>query len=271
MQRLPNTPEGETKPIGFRLPPPTLAMIDREVAALRAGVPEAAAGGITRSTALRALLVELEQRRAADPATPANAPPLALPRVTLERIVAALEGAGADLRGLLEGGAPVAPARPLSPAVLAQRARSVLIAAELEAEIERARALPAKMAAEDAYVAQLRAREQLREEAVTHTAAGGQLSLLTRTANDGAQGPAQPSEPPHARRVFDTSTAPAEVLAALRPRLEAAMNAGHTVRALAREAGIDAASVSRWLNGTRGGMSLATARKLGEALARLGF
>jgi hypothetical protein len=34
-ERLPNTPEGETKPIGFRLPPPMLAMIDREVNALR--------------------------------------------------------------------------------------------------------------------------------------------------------------------------------------------------------------------------------------------
>ena len=66
MQRLPNTPEGETKPIGFRLPPPMLAMIDREVGALRAASPEGAS--VTRSTALRALLVELEQRRAADPA-----------------------------------------------------------------------------------------------------------------------------------------------------------------------------------------------------------
>lgn len=73
---------------------------------------------------------------------------------------------------------------PPSPRVLAQRARSVLIAAELAAEIERARALPAKLAAEDALVAKLRAREQLREGAVTHTAADGQLSLLTRTAND---------------------------------------------------------------------------------------
>lgn len=35
-----------------------------------------------------------------------------------------------------------------------------------------------------AVVAKLRAREQLREGAVTHTAADGQLSLLTRTAND---------------------------------------------------------------------------------------
>jgi Arc/MetJ-type ribon-helix-helix transcriptional regulator len=61
MQRLPNTPEGETKPIGFRLPPPMLAMIDREVGALRAASPEGAS--VTRSTALRALLVELEQRR----------------------------------------------------------------------------------------------------------------------------------------------------------------------------------------------------------------
>ena len=97
MQRLPNTPEGETKPIGFRLPPPMLAMIDREVDALRAASPEGAS--VTRSTALRALLVELEQRRAADPANASRAP---LPRASLARIVAAVEGAGAELRGLLE-------------------------------------------------------------------------------------------------------------------------------------------------------------------------
>jgi len=83
--------------------------------------------------------------------------------------------------------APVAPPRPLSPAVLAQRARSARITEELSAEIERARALPAKMAAEDAYVAQLRERQ--RAGAVAHTAAGGQLSLLTRTANDGPEAP----------------------------------------------------------------------------------
>lgn len=87
MQRLPNTPEGETKPIGFRLPPPMLAMIDREVDALRAASPEGAS--VTRSTALRALLVELEQRRAADPANASRAP---LPRASLARIVAAVEG-----------------------------------------------------------------------------------------------------------------------------------------------------------------------------------
>lgn len=269
MQRLPNTPEGETKPIGFRLPPPMLAMIDREVDALRAASPEGAS--VTRSTALRALLVELEQRRAADPT---STPVARGRRGALERIVAALDGAGAELRGLLEGGAPVAPARPLSPAVLAQRARSVLIAAELEAEIERARALPAKMAAEDAYVAQLRAREQLREEAVTHTAAGGQLSLLTRTANDGAQHPAKAPESP--RRATNTasaaenSPASAEVLAALKPRLLAANAGGRSLTTIGREAGFDPASLSRWVKGTRAGVSVATARKLGEYLARIG-
>ena len=91
MQRLPNTPEGETKPIGFRLPPPMLAMIDREVDALRAASPEGAS--VTRSTALRALLVELEQRRAADPT---STPAPRLSRASLARIVAAVEGAGAE-------------------------------------------------------------------------------------------------------------------------------------------------------------------------------
>ena len=70
MQRLPNTPKGETESIGFRLPPPLIAMINREVDTLRASSPEGVS--VNRSTALRALLVELEQRRAADPtSTPA--------------------------------------------------------------------------------------------------------------------------------------------------------------------------------------------------------
>jgi len=42
----------------------------------------------------------------------------------------------------------------------------------------------AQAAAPPPAVAKQRAREQLREGAVTHTAADGQLSLLTRTAND---------------------------------------------------------------------------------------
>lgn len=141
MQRLPNTPEGETKPIGFRLPPPMLAMIDREVGALRAASPEGAS--VTRSTALRALLVELEQRRAADPT---STPAPRLPRASLARIVAALK-----------------------------------------------------------------------------------------------------------------------------PRLVAAVAAGHSARGIGAAAGVDAASITRWLSGARPGVSIASAHKLAAHLASIGF
>lgn len=219
MQRLPNTPEGETKPIGFRLPPPMLAMIDREVDALRAASPEGAS--VTRSTALRALLVELEQRRAADPANASRAP---LPRASLARIVAAVEGAGAELRGLLEE--------------------------DGEEEVGGGEERDA--------VQQVRRAEG--RPAVLHTAAAGQLSLLTPTANDAAPAsrPSRPSES-------------AEELAALKPRLVAAVAAGHSARGIGAAAGVDAASITRWLSGARPGVSIASAHKLAAHLASIGF
>lgn len=216
MQRLPNTPEGETKPIGFRLPPPMLAMIDREVGALRAASPEGAS--VTRSTALRALLVELEQRRAADPT---STPAPRLPRASLARIVAAVEGAGAELRGLLEE--------------------------DGEEEVGGGEERDA--------VQQVRRAEG--RPAVLHTAAAGQLSLLTPTANDAAPA-SRPSES-------------AEELAALKPRLVAAVAAGHSARGIGGAAGVDAASITRWLSGARPGVSLASAHKLAAHLASIGF
>lgn len=222
MQRLPNTPEGETKPIGFRLPPPMLAMIDREVDTLRAASPEGAS--VTRSTALRALLVELEQRRAADPT---STPAPRLSRASLARIVAAVEGAGAELRGLLEEDGEE----------------------EVGGEGER-----------DA-VQQVRRAEG--RPAVLHTAAAGQLSLLTPTANDAAPAsrPSRPSRPSES----------AEELAALKPRLVAANDAGRSLTTIGREAGVDPACLSRWLKGTRAGVSLASAHKLAAHLASIGF
>ena len=259
MQRLPNTPEGETKPIGFRLPPPMLAMIDREVDALRAASPEGAS--VTRSTALRALLVELEQRRAADP-TSTPAPPL--PRASLARIVAAVEGAGAELRGLLEegdGGGEVQRGdeerRPVEQ--VAQRG-----AGAVEAEGPRAGG---------------QVRRVL--QPVAHTAAGGQLSLLTRTANDGAQHPAQAPESQRPHRATNTASAAegggaipaalAVALDSLKPRLVAAIAAGHSAKAIGRVAGVDPASLTRWVSGARSGVSERTARALGAYLPSIGF
>lgn len=238
MQRLPNTPKGETESIGFRLPPPMLAMIDREVDTLRAASPEGAS--VTRSTALRALLVELEQRRAADPS---RAPTgdgregerIAAAAAEVRRILAEMDTAGAELRALLEG----------APGGEVQRGEEEEPrgAGAVEAEGPRAgggvdrRVLP-----------------------VAHTAAGGQLSLLTRTANDAAPAsrPSRPSES-------------AEELAALKPRLVAAVAAGHSARGIGAAAGVDAASITRWLSGARPGVSLASAHKLAAHLASIGF
>ena len=238
MQRLPNTPKGETESIGFRLPPPLLAMIDREVDALRAASPEGVS--VNRSTALRALLVELEQRRAADPS---RAPTgdgregerIAAAAAEVRRILAEMDTAGAELRALLEG----------APGGEVQRGEEEEPrgAGAVEAEGPRAgggvdrRVLP-----------------------VAHTAAGGQLSLLTRTANDAAPAsrPSRPSES-------------AEELAALKPRLVAAVAAGHSARGIGAAAGVDAASITRWLKGTRAGVSVASAHKLAAYLASIGF
>ena len=112
--------------------------------------------------------------------------------------------------------------------------------------------------------------------AVLHTAAAGQLSLLTPTANDGAQHPPKAPESSRshrARRPASESGAPAsaEVLAALKPRLVAANDAGRSLTTIGREAGVDPACLSRWLKGTRAGVSVASAHKLGEYLASIGF
>ena len=252
MQRLPNTPKGETESIGFRLPPPLLAMIDREVDALRAASPEGVS--VNRSTALRALLVELEQRRAADPS---RAPTgdgregerIAAAAAEVRRILAEMDTAGAELRALLEG----------APGGEVQRGE--------EEEPRGAGAVEGEGPRAGGERAQ-------RGRPVAHTAAGGQLSLLTRTAND-AQHPAQAPESQRPHRATNTasaaenSPASAEVLAALKPRLVAAI-AASSAKAIARGAGVDAASLTRWLSGARPGVSVGTARKLGEYLASSG-
>ena len=262
MQRLPNTPKGETESIGFRLPPPLLAMIDREVDALRAASPEGVS--VNRSTALRALLVELEQRRAADPS---RAPTgdgregerIAAAAAEVRRILAEMDTAGAELRALLEG----------APGGEVQRGE--------EEEPRGAGAVEGEGPRAGGERAQ-------RGRPVAHTAAGGQLSLLTRTANDGAEAlpgtvgvPSKAIENHRPHRATNTasaaenSPASAEVLAALKPRLLAANAAGRSLTTIGREAGVDPACLSRWVKGTRAGVSVATTRKLAEYLARIVF
>jgi hypothetical protein len=229
--------------------------------ALRAAAPEGVS--VNRSTALRALLVELEQRRAADPS---RAPTgdgregerIAAAAAEVRRILAEMDTAGAELRALLEG----------APGGEVQRG-----------EEEEPRGAGA-VEAEGPRAGGERAQRVL---PVAHTAAGGQLSLLTRTANDGAEAlpgtvgvPSKAIENHRPHRATNTasaaenSPASAEVLAALKPRLLAAI-AASSAKAIARAAGVDAASLTRWVKGTRAGVSVATARKLGEYLASIGF
>ena len=93
------------------------------------------------------------------------------------------------------------------------------------------------------------------------------MSLLTRTANDGAQH--RPHRATNTASAAENSPASAEVLAALKPRLEAAI-ASSSAKAIARGAGVDAASLTRWLSGARPGVSVGTARKLSAYLASSG-
>jgi hypothetical protein len=100
---------------------------------------------------------------------------------------------------------------------------------------------------------------------------------LTPTANDGAQHPPKAPESPRPHRATNTASAAdnapasAEVLAALKPRLVAAHAAGHSAKAIGRAASVDPACITRWLKGTRAGVSVASAHKLGEYLASIGF
>lgn len=160
--------------------------------------------------------------------------------------------------------APVAPTRPLTPAVLAQRARSARITEELSAEIERARALPATLAAEAAHVA-------------LHTAAGGQVSVATTVANDlgepltlrmaGLDGAVVLPPVKRGRWATDGSTPVIDREALLR-RVEAAITAGHTARGIARLAKVDESSLRNWRAGARG-ISEPVAQRLAAALDTL--
>ena len=145
--------------------------------------------------------------------------------------------------------APVAPTRPLSPAVLAQRARSARITEELSAEIERARALPATLAAE-----------------VATTAANdlGEPLTLRMAGLDGAV-----VLPPvkRGRWTPDGSTPVIDREALLR-RVEAAITAGHTARGIARLAKVDESSLRNWRAGARG-ISEPVAQRLAAALDTL--
>ena len=214
VRSLSDTSTGESLSFGVRLPPPLLAMVDREVERLRAGAVEPEK--VNRGTAIRALLAELGQRRAAAP-TGASRPTLT--RGALARILAAVEATGAELlAGLDDASASITPV-------------------------------------------------------AHHTAGAGQISVVTRTANDGAEGTHPTARIDRARRASSADNAPAAPadLAALKPRLVAAQVAGRSFTTMGREAGVDPACLSRWVSGARSGVSVTTARKLGEYLARLGF
>lgn len=112
-----------------------------------------------------------------------------------------------------------------------------------------------------------------------HTAAEGRISVATSVANDppapltlrmeGLDGGPSAIRPPVKRgRWSPDGSGPVVDREALRPRVEAALAAGHTLRGLAGVAKVDESSLRNWRTGKRG-LSEAVARKLSDAVAAL--
>jgi hypothetical protein len=94
---------------------------------------------------------------------------------------------------------------------------------------------------------------------------------LTRTANDGAEERSPEHRAANTSSPAENAPASPEVLAALQPRLVAALAARYSAKAIGRGAGVDPASITRWLSGARPGVSVGSARKLGEHLETKGY
>jgi hypothetical protein len=125
-------------------------------------------------------------------------------------------------------------------------------------------ALAARHAAASVVVAPRATPRPPRTAGTLHTAADGQLSLLSRSANDGAEALPEP-HPAKPRREAGVPPGAGVDREALRQRVEAAITGGRPLREIARAAGVDESSARRWMAGTRG-MTEAVARKLAAEL-----
>ena len=232
----------ESKPLNLRLPHAVGDQLD----ALAASLPivsrhrlavEALRLGIAALMAAPSILL----RGAATPSTSAPATP----------------GAPAPVRPVASPVVPVE-ASPATPGVEA-----------LAAEVARARALPAMLAAEDRAAPPVDPRQlpllaPVAPVVATHTSTRG-LSVATITGNDNATSPAKPERERARTRPVDAAT-----LDALKTRLADAVAAGQTVKSVAAVAGVNDSGLIQWRKGATG-LGPTVAGKLDAALSKLGF
>ena len=236
----------ESKPFNLRLPHPVAAQLD----ALAASLPivskhrlavEALRLGIAALVADPSILL----RGATTPSTSAPATP----------------GAPAPSRPVA---APVVPveASPATPGIEA-----------LAAEVARARALPAMLAAEDRAAPAVDPRQlpllspvvpvaAPPVAPVAHTSTSG-ASITTVPGNDNGAAPAQPK--PVEAPLPDID------LDALKVRVRAAIAAKHSERSICTAAGLSESALNAWLNRPGRGLRQETARKVDPVLRGLRF
>lgn len=173
-------------------------------------------------------------------------------------------------------GAP-APVRPVASPVVPVEASPATPGVEaLAAEVARARALPAMLAAEDRAMPvdprQLPLLAPAAPVVALHTTADGS-SAATIIGNDNGVSPA--ASTPKPKRTRATSPAqgtdgPVIDLDALLTRHLAAIAAGRSERAITKAAGLSESTLTRWRNGHRG-LTSDVAAKADAALRKLGF
>ncbi len=191
-------------------------------------------------------------------------------RLAVEALRLGIAALAADPSILLRGAstpaqtAPAAPAAPAPSRPVASPATPGVAA--LAAELERARALPVVLAAEDRAMPvdprQLPLLAPVAPVVALHNAANG-ANVATPTGNDNAQEPTLP-KPKRTRANGSTID-----LDALKARLAAAVAAGHTVKAIARLASVNDSGVIQWRKGATG-LGPTVAGKLDVALTTLG-
>jgi hypothetical protein len=210
----------------------------------------------------------------------ASLPIVSKHRLAVEALRLGIAALVADPSILLRGAstpaqtAPAAPAAPAPSRPVASPATPGVAA--LAAELERARALPVVLAAEDRAMPvdprQLPLLAPASPVVALHTTADGS-SVATNVGNDNGASPA--ASTPKPKRTRATSPAqgtdgPVIDLDALLTRHLAAIAAGRSERAITKAAGLSESTLTRWRNGHRG-LTSDVAAKADAALRKLGF
>ena len=170
-------------------------------------------------------------------------------------------------------GAP-APVRPVASPVVPVEASPATPGVEaLAAEVARARALPAMLAAEDRAAPPVDPRQlpllaPAAPTVVLHKSTSG-LSIGSNVSNDNGVEPATP-KPKRKMPSGVRDDGSVVDLDQLRARLESALAAKHSGRSIAKVADLNDSGVVQWRNGTKG-LGASSAVKLDAALSKLGF